>query len=401
MNGQRLAAGVRGTLNAPRQAQIVPRCIARPACNYSSSSLLISSLNDLNSPRLARHHPPRIPRARVVRSQSTDASSHRAPSSPFPSPYDEQSPPPATNYVLDDYVSRSLNANPGATARRHRTRSDRPPVAHADPFHKRSLHPIAPCTNAEVVEYFRQLLDPLEFSEQFAARLVTHTSWGGGMEGHNGRFIFLGRRFLRANMFMFLQSAEVHAPESKFVVPPWSEEIEAASQKMLETHILGRDIGSAWELERVMRWVPIMPDSTDRERIFVSSGLYKVRGATVEAVMGGILHQYGGLVAHRAFQTRIVPHLWQHLPLSYQRTAEELAERMGGPKAMLLIPPVTPSVSSGEPIEPQVEKEEKQRPPLFPDDARTVKEARGEMQRSKPAEAVKPAPSHNKMLLMI
>jgi len=260
------------------------------------------------------------------------------------------------------------------------------------------MHPTAPATDQETAEYFRALFPPLHFSEDLAVRLVTHTSWMGGYQGHNSRFLFLGRRFLRANMFMFLQSAEVHTPKTKYDVPPWDDEVAAGSGTALETHTLGKEVGRVWGLERVMRWVPVMPDSTKTERVLMSSGLWKVRGATVEAVIGGILHQHGGLVAHRAFQTRVLPHIAHYLPPMYRDAAKRLTQKMGGEHAPLTIIPAT-QCTQQEDQEAKRNSEREGAADPTTSDSIAAQAARHEFQRDQHQTAVAP-PSHNKVPLM-
>ncbi|KZT56272.1 hypothetical protein CALCODRAFT_471246 [Calocera cornea HHB12733] len=404
MSKQRLSSSVRQTLNGPRQgaAQISPRCaLARSARNYScSSSLLLPGRSGvrLDSPPAARHHPPRIPRTRsLVRPASTDATASPS-ASPFPSPFDDQpAPPKFTTLSQNDYVARSLRVNPGTSRARSRNPSDRPPVEKHDPFDKRRVHPTAPCSGKEVVEFFQSLFAPLEFPEDLALRVITHMSWLGGIEGHHARFVFLGRRALRASTFMFLQSPEVHNPQSKYDIAPWNEAVASAAAQMLDTHVLGKEVGRVWELERVMRWIPHIPDSTDIDRVLLSSGLLKVRGATVEAVIGGLVHQHGGLVAHRAFLTRVLPHLKHLLPPLHRDAATRVIAKMGGVNAPLAL---LSKETLGQ-VEGQREREEKPDEPAVPpprQDPIGARDARQEFQRSKPVAAA--APSHSKVLLM-
>ncbi|KZO98603.1 hypothetical protein CALVIDRAFT_562048 [Calocera viscosa TUFC12733] len=268
------------------------------------------------------------------------------------------------------------------------------PFDKPDPFHKRRVHPSAPATGQEVVDFFGKLFPPLKFPEELALRIVTHTSWMGGMEGHHSRFVFLGRRALRASTFMFLQSAEVHQPKSKYDMPTWDDTAANAALNLVDTRVLGKEVGRVWELERVMRWVPVMPDSTtDTQRVLLSSGLLKVRGATVEAVIGGLVHQYGALVAHRAFLTRVLPHLTQLLPSPHRAAAKRVIEHMGGVNAPLALS----SKETSEEVETQ-ETPDEPAGALRPQDPLGAREARQEFQRSKPVASA--APSHSKVLLM-
>ncbi|KAG8807845.1 hypothetical protein FRC17_004236 [Serendipita sp. 399] len=75
--------------------------------------------------------------------------------------------------------------------------------------------------------------------------------------------------------------------------------------KILDTYVLGEYVGAAWNLEQVMRWVP----------------------------------PHGGLVAHRLFHTRLLPHLTavSVLPISdsIRAAATEASKAYGGPEAPL------------------------------------------------------------------
>ncbi|KIJ35244.1 hypothetical protein M422DRAFT_79394, partial [Sphaerobolus stellatus SS14] len=159
------------------------------------------------------------------------------------------------------------------------------------------------------VEYLRKLLPPLEFPEDVAQRMTTHVSWQRGTEGHNGRLSFIGRRVLQTYLLLFLHECTLApAPFAPRKTDPKS--YDEISEKMLDTYVLGEHVGGAWQLERIMRWTPAIPelDTLKAEtpgRILHSSGLYKVRGTTVEGVMGGIFHQFGGSIAHRVFHTRV------------------------------------------------------------------------------------------------
>ncbi|KAI6104177.1 hypothetical protein F5141DRAFT_1237370 [Pisolithus sp. B1] len=107
---------------------------------------------------------------------------------------------------------------------------------------------------------------------------------------------------------------------------------------------------------KVLRWVPTIPRNTieaarehlpDAELtdalsvnpgVVRSVGLYKVMGETVQAVIGGVYHQFGGSVAHRLFHTRILPHILlpnQHggVPMEFHARALSISERMAGLEA--------------------------------------------------------------------
>lgn len=53
------------------------------------------------------------------------------------------------------------------------------------------------------------------------------------------------------------------------------------------TYVLGEFVAPPWGIGLVLRWTPV--DTASGEG---SIGLYKIQGTTVEAVMGGIYHQF-------------------------------------------------------------------------------------------------------------
>ena len=53
-------------------------------------------------------------------------------------------------------------------------------------------HPPAPTDNLTVIRHLQELFPPLVFPEDVALRVITHASWKGGEEGHNGRMAFVG-----------------------------------------------------------------------------------------------------------------------------------------------------------------------------------------------------------------
>jgi len=206
-------------------------------------------------------------------------------------------------------------------------------------------------SDADTAEYLHRLFQPhlptsQPFPEEVAARIVTHASWNKGVEGHNGRLIFLGRRVMNAylNMFLVTHSSVPSTPaqrprkgsakaKANDAFPEPEFDLTAVIERLLDTYILGEHVGSAWELQNVMRWTPALPmsaaptSSTPPLLALRSSGLYKVRGACVEATIGGIFHQYGGKVAHRIFHTHILPHLAKE-GLGLPRQLAEVVQRL-------------------------------------------------------------------------
>lgn len=170
----------------------------------------------------------------------------------------------------------------------------------------------------DVVRHLRTIFAPLEVPEDLALRMITHISWERGTQGHNARLGFLGRRVLHAYLLLFLHECSLpspsHLPSKNAPIPPTDRlrtsvfsrktpntsstpSYDDISDRLLNTYILGEHVGAAWELERIMRWTPAVADvdTLQNERpdtVLRSSGLYKVRGATVEGLVGGMFHQF-------------------------------------------------------------------------------------------------------------
>ncbi|KAG9122393.1 hypothetical protein FRC07_001269 [Ceratobasidium sp. 392] len=111
------------------------------------------------------------------------------------------------------------------------------------------------------------------------------------------------------------------------------EDFEEITNKAVDTRALGSIVGNAWELDRVMRWVP----NRTGDSISNDLGLYKVRGTTVEGVVGGAFFQFGGVAAHRLFHTRLLPHVSSLLPSEYRKPAQSACDRLGGASAPILL----------------------------------------------------------------
>jgi hypothetical protein len=85
-----------------------------------------------------------------------------------------------------------------------------------------------------------------------------------------------------------------------------THDYEAITEKALNTYVLGEFVGSKWGLPSVMKWRPVVHgDTMDPQDVVKlgrdaswSVGLYKVSGTTVEAVVGGVFHQFVRLLFH-------------------------------------------------------------------------------------------------------
>ncbi|KAI0319903.1 hypothetical protein OF83DRAFT_1054146, partial [Amylostereum chailletii] len=119
---------------------------------------------------------------------------------------------------------------------------------------------------------------------------------------------------------------------------------ERTAARVLNTYVLGEHVAPKWNLNTVVRWSSSRGDAA---QVAASSGemrsvgLYKVAGTTVEAIVGGVFHQFGGAVAHRLFHTRLLPHILLHgrpdgLPDALHEYAKAACEKMGGVHGPLL-----------------------------------------------------------------
>ncbi|KAG8742454.1 hypothetical protein FRC10_001424 [Ceratobasidium sp. 414] len=147
---------------------------------------------------------------------------------------------------------------------------------------------VAPCSDEDAVAYFARLLPPLKFPRETTMRMITHTSWRAGMEGNNNRF-----SFIEPPSGPPPDTQISHLPMPSSVL---EQDFDEITNKAVNTQVLGSFVGNVWELERVMRWVP----NRVGESISNDPGLYKIRGTTVEAVVGGVFHQFV-----RKFDTRL------------------------------------------------------------------------------------------------
>ncbi|KXN82775.1 hypothetical protein AN958_02214, partial [Leucoagaricus sp. SymC.cos] len=181
------------------------------------------------------------------------------------------------------------------------------------------------------------LFPPLEFNPEIARRCLTHASHPSAMNGHNAGLGFLGRRVLESYLLLYLTSSKVLKPMHDFrFITMWT----------LSPYTVGQQVGSKWGLGRVMRWVPsvnkeklnepLLGDKpSDKHELLRGVGLYRVQGDAVAAVIGAIYEQFGGSVAHRAFHTRVLPHLLLDgknggLPLVFHDEVREICDKMGG-----------------------------------------------------------------------
>jgi hypothetical protein len=94
-----------------------------------------------------------------------------------------------------------------------------------------------------------------------------------------------GRRTLEAYMLLFLQGLPAAAEHDHSRI----------AARVLNTHSLGEYVAPHWRLQDVMRCVP--PRAGELGLDGRASGLHKIAGTMVEAIVGGVFHQFVGLIS--------------------------------------------------------------------------------------------------------
>ncbi|KAF6767655.1 Ribonuclease III domain protein [Kalmanozyma brasiliensis GHG001] len=150
--------------------------------------------------------------------------------------------------------------------------------------------------------------DLLGSNAELALRAVTHESYLNAREGHNRRLAFVGRRTLKLFTTLYLHSRLQTASKGDAVHNYINRLLESPSavDSILSTHRLGDKVGRELGLEKVMRWTPAVTDGQLGPR---ETGLYKVRGVAVEAIVGAIYHQKGAFEASKFFHSWVLPSL--------------------------------------------------------------------------------------------
>lgn len=94
----------------------------------------------------------------------------------------------------------------------------------------------------------------------------------------------LGRRIIESYFLMFLHSCPNVNSGADYA---------KTSSNALNTYTLGEHVGREWGIGKVLKWKSMVDPQmiergTDNGRI----GLHKVLGTTVEAIVGGVYHQF-------------------------------------------------------------------------------------------------------------
>jgi hypothetical protein len=189
-------------------------------------------------------------------------------------------------------------------------------------------HPIASreSYDARLAAHLNSRFRSLEFPPELARRILTHGSHKAAIHGHNGRLGFIGGCSLNENdfsrswlMFTSITRTSIgrRVLESYYLLFVHEAaqgrthyDYDRLTSRALNTYFLGEHVAPRWSLGRVLLWVPTAPKETLRtaqtqhpdseldEALKASSGiaksvgLYKVMGEAVQAVMGGVYHQF-------------------------------------------------------------------------------------------------------------
>lgn len=113
----------------------------------------------------------------------------------------------------------------------------------------------------------------------------------------------VGRRVISTYLLLFLHHAttRLSTSSSSHILSPSSSQFDfdAINYRATYTAVIGEHVGRAWNLQRSMLWTPPVslaysnsPLSAEDRFGSKAPGLFKVQGTTVEAIMGGIYHQF-------------------------------------------------------------------------------------------------------------
>lgn len=121
-------------------------------------------------------------------------------------------------------------------------------------------------------------------------------AWCVGKDAELARNALIGRRALKFFLSLFI------ATHGGGRVALSNDRIE----ELLHTSKLGDHVGRSLRLEEVMRWTPAVNDGQQGPK---ETGLFKIRGVCVEALVGAIYHQHGAQAARAFFASRVLPKL--------------------------------------------------------------------------------------------
>lgn len=203
---------------------------------------------------------------------------------------------------LHSFHTSSSQSLPSASSSREFSRSTSRSATHGSedrsvPQFNVRMTPAAAKDTESVQRWLSEAFPTLSFPDDVALQMITHESWDHGtMAGHNRRLAFLGRRAMKffLNLFLAQHSGNEHLLTTENV------------DLLLQTSIVGDYVGRTLKLGEVMRWTPAVNDGQKGAK---ETGLFKIRGVTVEALVGAIYHQHGAQAAKSFFASRILPEL--------------------------------------------------------------------------------------------
>lgn len=229
-----------------------------------------------------------------------------------------QRPSSASTVYLDDAEDFRRSSSS------HRAPSSYPPPPKS--FSRISADP------APILEHLQELFPGLDFPPELAVQMFTHASAKEAWAASNNRLSYVGalylccvissfftyrlpvldwvfpslrtgRRVMSTYLLLFLHHAttRLSSSSSSHLVSPSSSQFDfdAINYRATYTALIGERVGRAWDLPRSLLWTPPVSNSTSsiEDRVGNASrswapGLYKVQGTTVEAIIGGIYHQF-------------------------------------------------------------------------------------------------------------
>ncbi|KAL1981910.1 hypothetical protein VTN96DRAFT_2039 [Rasamsonia emersonii] len=148
-------------------------------------------------------------------------------------------------------------------------------------------------------------------SEEIKWLAVTHKSFDQGRRGFNDRLAFLGKRIVQLQASLALvQDAGNFArkvPEDPHGRQPFTHpaldglnNLSSNTKGFLTSKIKLSELAQKYDLQKVVRWCPRMPNDLR------ASGIDVVLAHTMYAIIGAIALEKGGLVANKVAQERIL-----------------------------------------------------------------------------------------------
>jgi len=130
---------------------------------------------------------------------------------------------------------------------------------------------------SEISSHLDSLLKPLPIlPDDLALKMVTHKAVAGKFGNHNARLSFYGRRILKFQLALFLSSIPKNGSKHKTWMDP------VLLESLTDVKQLGNHPGRALSLEKIMRWRAVLDLNG------AQTGLYKIRGETLQSLIAGV-----------------------------------------------------------------------------------------------------------------